>query len=686
MPFTFTEDDFAETAEAPMTFTEADFEEAAPVVRQAEPGTLEPQDLFPAVRKIGGALAIGEQGDTHPDIIQREGIPALDIDQRGFVSPLGFMDRESAANALLAPTAFEPGRLHSTDLSVLQEPGGYQKQLEKIAEAEAPQPLFKLPTAPGIEVTPPTTFEKITPGIGFVPPVVTEQALGKEAADLQVQVQREMYNVAKQLPEFLTTEEGVLGVLGSLVSPSLVGAAFLKDMAGGLIDQAKSSGENWDTMSKPEKARAIVNAAGTLGFAALLGKGMVKGVPAEVRAVRQRGISPMAAGKAPPTAPTGEAVPTTAAERTAVAGEVPKIQPAPSAISETKPSVSIAQVSPTEAPARRTLTPAVRSDDNPNIWAVSSSHADARLKLMGEKNEFSGKPQNEGFIDEKGNWVPRDQAIGRLKELTGIKEPKLRNAAGLSSEDFTANDAKSLFNLEQTMEATKQVAAPTSESKTAAAILGLPPTKPGMIRLYRGQGDATTGGIYWSSDPKYAITFGGNIQHVEVPRDVAIAGRKAYQKTGSGTPNAFIIDDSWQKKAQQLKVEVPVLDLDVAEAEAIKPASEPVASKPTEPVTQPTEPAAPVEAAANIQEAQRIVKAFLYKKLEATKDSEAALRDSYGETLTEDQKSRLSRMENETAETAKNEPTNDEILRYTQARKLLESAGVEIPEQKYPQP
>lgn len=92
------------------------------VVRTAFPGMLQPEQLLPAVRKIGGEVVTGEQGDTHPDIIEQEQIPAIEIDQRGFTGPGGtFLDRESAATALQAPTEFEPGRLHSTDLAREQE-------------------------------------------------------------------------------------------------------------------------------------------------------------------------------------------------------------------------------------------------------------------------------------------------------------------------------------------------------------------------------------------------------------------------------------------------------------------------------------------------------------------------------------------------------------------------------------
>lgn len=42
------------------------------VVRSVFPGALQPEELRPALRLIGGEIVGGEPGDTHPDIIDRE--------------------------------------------------------------------------------------------------------------------------------------------------------------------------------------------------------------------------------------------------------------------------------------------------------------------------------------------------------------------------------------------------------------------------------------------------------------------------------------------------------------------------------------------------------------------------------------------------------------------------------------
>lgn len=95
---------------------------ASGVVENVLPGSYHPEELRPAVRMIGGELAVGEKGDTHPDIIKRDEIDATDLDQRGFVGPSGeFFPREQAKLAALLPDEMEPGRSHSTDLAKAQE-------------------------------------------------------------------------------------------------------------------------------------------------------------------------------------------------------------------------------------------------------------------------------------------------------------------------------------------------------------------------------------------------------------------------------------------------------------------------------------------------------------------------------------------------------------------------------------
>ena len=115
--------------------------------------------------------------------------------------------------------------------------------------------MLKLPTAPGVEE---------------VPPLPTEA--GYAGGPVGTQVVRTLYNVAKSVPEFTSTEEGMLAGLASLTPLGRLGVEtyFTTDMAKSVLDQAKQAGGNGDQMSLAQKAGAITQAIATLGFTGLL--------------------------------------------------------------------------------------------------------------------------------------------------------------------------------------------------------------------------------------------------------------------------------------------------------------------------------------------------------------------------------------------------------------------------------
>lgn len=106
--------------EVPLTVTET-----TPVVPPEEmPETPSKTGLYPAIREVGGKVDVAPAGETHPDIIKKEGLKAEDIDQRGFVNEKGeFKDREQAAQIGGVPTEREAARQHSTDLPEAAGPG-----------------------------------------------------------------------------------------------------------------------------------------------------------------------------------------------------------------------------------------------------------------------------------------------------------------------------------------------------------------------------------------------------------------------------------------------------------------------------------------------------------------------------------------------------------------------------------
>lgn len=218
-----------------------------------------------------------EPGASLADVLKQ---PSPQIDPwMGEVAPSALPGTYQPEQAL-SPPQIPPSRIANQDLSQLVRPEGIQGQLE--AAKDIPEPFIKIPSAPDIAQTPQTWPEKI-----LTKPI--RSVLGDKAADVQAQVTRTLYNAAKSVPEFLETEEGILSLLASTnpLGRAGVTAYFTYDMSKSLMEQAKEAGGSWDELSTLEKAKAITEAATTLGFAGLLGShlvGQAKALPKMVQA------------------------------------------------------------------------------------------------------------------------------------------------------------------------------------------------------------------------------------------------------------------------------------------------------------------------------------------------------------------------------------------------------------------
>lgn len=337
------------------------------VVRSPFPNTLQPEDLRPAIRLIGGELVEGKKGDTHPDIIADENIKAVEMDQRGFMGPQGeFYDREGAAQGTGLPTVLEPGRLHSTDLSA------WQDGVPALPEPEQPEPIVTIPKLP----------EFIKEGVS----TPTRLIAGEQIADLQKSAADELWNAAKSVPEFLTTEEGALAFLASLTPVGRAGvtAYFTQDMARSLIDQAKELGGKWSDMTPDEKVRGLVRGLSTAAFTVMLGKSAVGEARVGAKVVRDY-VRPPAAPEVPPIIPPEgvelppprvEPTPTPVALKPIV---TPKIEPVVAKAPAEVTAVDLVKMSPEEVVAWKKgtyseaksleMSKAVKPEDVPEITA-----------------------------------------------------------------------------------------------------------------------------------------------------------------------------------------------------------------------------------------------------------------------------------------------------------------------------
>lgn len=278
--------------------------------------------IAPAVRKVGGDVAVGEPGDTHPDIIEEHGLTTDNIDQRGFVTPSGqFMDRRTAAAATGLPTEREPGNLHSTDLPAYKKAeipeslmgiqgltrfppvgkmtspyvetpdledlvGQVTRAPERIAQEQKEEGyIFKVPTVPSVEQHPRTPLETISS-----PLIFAESLISPKLADIHAQVQRSLLNNVLGLVQFAASDEGLAAGVASIIPAGRLGveAYFVQDMARGVIKNAKEMGENWDKMTALQKAEAITNELSAMGMTAMITKAGMKTAGGQARAVIDR--------------------------------------------------------------------------------------------------------------------------------------------------------------------------------------------------------------------------------------------------------------------------------------------------------------------------------------------------------------------------------------------------------------
>lgn len=495
------------------------------VVRSALPGSLQPEDLLPAVRKIGGELAVGEQGDTHPDIIEREGIPAVEIDQRGFMGPQGeFYDRESAAQGTGLPTEREPGRLHSTDLPAFEAPVAITDK----------GPVYASDTGKPIPSTgeEPWTFGQVVSaplkGAGMViadilnrarmegaglPEVTAPQAIiSPEGIRMETEEERKnrlsfggekpLYvprgtalapqgNELQRLISQWSTPESLALLPAGM---SRAGAALIMtQMVPGIVGDIKAivSGEGTE-----EEKRDRINNLFSMAILAAHGAGKEK--PQAERAAAQvtetrpsESVTPAPEATVPTQAPQAAIAselgakfskPMAGRDQYQVVhpdyGTITVVVPEGSGIEAVRSKIDASIARFKEAAAEEkpaTLTPTIRLPDGRQF--TGRSHGEIVIKIARETGDpellvEADKPQNKGFQDQNGNFLTRKEAVPVFKKITG-KDPGI--ADSLQSEDFVGHE--DLMDLgSKPTEAPKAAPAPATKVEPKPAEPAAAPT------------------------------------------------------------------------------------------------------------------------------------------------------------------------------------------------------------------
>lgn len=95
----------------------------------------------------------------------------------------------------------------------------------------------------------------------------------------------------------------------------------------------------------------------------------------------------------------------------------------------------------------------------------------------------------------------------------------------------------------------------------------LPPTPPGKVRLFHGEGGAQgggTGGAFYTSNPMKASSFGESVSYVDLPIDAAKRAWGRAKETGFSGGDVFLLDGEDLKASQKIqgKITPPTYDLD----------------------------------------------------------------------------------------------------------------------------
>lgn len=234
----------------------------------------------------------------------------------------------------------------------------------------------------------------------------------------------EAVNALEGVPEFFTSDAGILSVLGARLSPRLVSAGFSADMTLSAFQQAKQAYQNWDKMTPAEKGKATVDILASTVLSGLTGAHAAGVKLPSLRRAEQPLITPPITGEAL-RQPAARGVPTSIGfegeQVVPKAAELAPTEPPPVA---PKPPAPEAEVAPAPAvvPARdwdllyENLTDELDSF-NP---ARSTGRINYELNDVAQrfvdyaKADKSGKPVNELVAD----FAKTDEASkGQISKL-----------------------------------------------------------------------------------------------------------------------------------------------------------------------------------------------------------------------------------------------------------------------------
>lgn len=105
---------------------------------------------------------------------------------------------------------------------------------------------------------------------------------------------KEIVNAVKSVPEFFTSDLGLISLMAGRFAPRLVSAAFAVDLSKSALEGAKQMYTGWEKMTPAQKGVALVDTLASLAFAGLSGAHALKrpGLPPMERPAGEKFVSP----------------------------------------------------------------------------------------------------------------------------------------------------------------------------------------------------------------------------------------------------------------------------------------------------------------------------------------------------------------------------------------------------------
>jgi len=272
-------------------------------------------------------------------------------------------------------------------------------------------------------------------------------------------VGKEAVNLLTGIPEFIESPMGIASLATGSVLPKTVATLFGAQALDSAGKQVLQSHKDWDKYTPAQKAAAVTDIAGQVGFAALLGHGVVKSLLAKETAAAGAPLTAKVVEQTISKTPNDLPQPKVEETKKAPAQQPSEVAPGQSSSEPAKPANDLSSPpgEPSTAPApdgtsKPVLTPALLVDGKPITGGTS--HAEIFQNLAKDPNVpvdqldsavmALSDDSKHVFVDQAGKVYDRKQAaqaLGLKGELHSENLPSQKPSEPVAKEPWKMTKA-----------------------------------------------------------------------------------------------------------------------------------------------------------------------------------------------------------------------------------------------------